>query len=202
MKKVFDVHLAFLKNGQSEGALKHVFASLRAFINKVSELEMRNNSESFMATQLSFWSLASLTARIKIDNFPNSRQWTKRHLFPLYGQVLFFFKKNVLDFYQACRRVGKRDRKSPSTPTKTLCPALFTAVVKYLFWAWPHNILFCVLCKILISTKLILPYLSVPPFGAFTGGGEGCPCSQLLPFVCQFSEAWSSWTKADLRIPG
>ncbi|XP_039210727.1 dedicator of cytokinesis protein 11 isoform X1 [Crotalus tigris] len=34
MKKVFDVHLAFLKNGQSEGALKHVFASLRAFINK------------------------------------------------------------------------------------------------------------------------------------------------------------------------
>ncbi|XP_013917046.1 PREDICTED: dedicator of cytokinesis protein 11-like [Thamnophis sirtalis] len=34
MKKVFDVHLAFLKNGQSEAALKHVFASLRAFINK------------------------------------------------------------------------------------------------------------------------------------------------------------------------
>lgn len=35
MKKVFDIHLAFLKNGQSEAALKHVFASLRAFINKV-----------------------------------------------------------------------------------------------------------------------------------------------------------------------
>uniref|UniRef100_A0A7M4EKB8 Dedicator of cytokinesis 11 n=1 Tax=Crocodylus porosus TaxID=8502 RepID=A0A7M4EKB8_CROPO len=34
MKKVFDVHLAFLKNGQSEAALKHVFASLRAFISK------------------------------------------------------------------------------------------------------------------------------------------------------------------------
>uniref|UniRef100_A0A8C5RXW5 Dedicator of cytokinesis 11 n=1 Tax=Laticauda laticaudata TaxID=8630 RepID=A0A8C5RXW5_LATLA len=34
MKKVFDVHLAFLKNGQSEAALKHIFASLRAFINK------------------------------------------------------------------------------------------------------------------------------------------------------------------------
>ncbi|XP_015271740.1 PREDICTED: dedicator of cytokinesis protein 11 [Gekko japonicus] len=34
MKKVFDIHLAFLKNGQSEAALKHVFASLRAFINK------------------------------------------------------------------------------------------------------------------------------------------------------------------------
>ncbi|XP_053129814.1 dedicator of cytokinesis protein 11 isoform X3 [Hemicordylus capensis] len=34
MKKVFDVHLAFLKNGQSEATLKHVFASLRAFINK------------------------------------------------------------------------------------------------------------------------------------------------------------------------
>lgn len=44
MKKVFDVHLAFLKNGQSEAALKHVFASLRAFINKVSEFERRNNS--------------------------------------------------------------------------------------------------------------------------------------------------------------
>ncbi|NXS89335.1 DOC11 protein, partial [Erpornis zantholeuca] len=34
MKKVFDIHLAFLKNGQSESALKHVFASLRAFISK------------------------------------------------------------------------------------------------------------------------------------------------------------------------
>ncbi|XP_069468948.1 dedicator of cytokinesis protein 11 isoform X2 [Ambystoma mexicanum] len=34
MKKVFDIHLAFLKNGQSEASLKHVFASQRAFINK------------------------------------------------------------------------------------------------------------------------------------------------------------------------
>ncbi|XP_069049551.1 dedicator of cytokinesis protein 11 isoform X4 [Lepisosteus oculatus] len=34
MKKVFDIYLAFLKTGQSEAALKHVFASLRAFINK------------------------------------------------------------------------------------------------------------------------------------------------------------------------
>uniref|UniRef100_A0A803TN96 Dedicator of cytokinesis 11 n=1 Tax=Anolis carolinensis TaxID=28377 RepID=A0A803TN96_ANOCA len=34
MKKVFDIHLAFLRNGQSEAALKHVFASLRSFINK------------------------------------------------------------------------------------------------------------------------------------------------------------------------
>uniref|UniRef100_A0A8C0NFM2 DOCKER domain-containing protein n=1 Tax=Canis lupus familiaris TaxID=9615 RepID=A0A8C0NFM2_CANLF len=34
MKKVFDIHLAFLKNGQSEMSLKHVFASLRAFISK------------------------------------------------------------------------------------------------------------------------------------------------------------------------
>uniref|UniRef100_A0A8B9ZKN9 Dedicator of cytokinesis 11 n=1 Tax=Anas platyrhynchos TaxID=8839 RepID=A0A8B9ZKN9_ANAPL len=34
MKKVFDIHLAFLKNGQSEAVLKHVFASLRAFISK------------------------------------------------------------------------------------------------------------------------------------------------------------------------
>ncbi|XP_077682081.1 dedicator of cytokinesis protein 11 isoform X2 [Eretmochelys imbricata] len=34
MKKVFDIHLAFLRNGQSEAALKHVFASLRAFISK------------------------------------------------------------------------------------------------------------------------------------------------------------------------
>uniref|UniRef100_A0A8C0AHT7 Dedicator of cytokinesis 11 n=1 Tax=Bos mutus grunniens TaxID=30521 RepID=A0A8C0AHT7_BOSMU len=30
MKKVFDIHLAFLKNGQSEVSLKHVFASLDA----------------------------------------------------------------------------------------------------------------------------------------------------------------------------
>lgn len=35
MKKVFDVYLTFLKVGQSEAALKHVFAALRAFINKV-----------------------------------------------------------------------------------------------------------------------------------------------------------------------
>ncbi|XP_075429268.1 dedicator of cytokinesis protein 11 isoform X3 [Ascaphus truei] len=34
MKKVFDIYLAFLKNGQSEICLKHVFASLRAFIAK------------------------------------------------------------------------------------------------------------------------------------------------------------------------
>ncbi|XP_055293617.1 succinate--CoA ligase [GDP-forming] subunit beta, mitochondrial-like [Moschus berezovskii] len=34
MKKVFDIHLAFLNNGQSEVSLKHVFASLRAFISK------------------------------------------------------------------------------------------------------------------------------------------------------------------------
>lgn len=35
MKKVFDVYLTFLKVSQSETALRHVFASLRAFINKV-----------------------------------------------------------------------------------------------------------------------------------------------------------------------
>uniref|UniRef100_A0A8C9TNE5 Dedicator of cytokinesis 11 n=1 Tax=Scleropages formosus TaxID=113540 RepID=A0A8C9TNE5_SCLFO len=34
MKKVFDVYLTFLKVGQSEAALKHVFASLRGFISK------------------------------------------------------------------------------------------------------------------------------------------------------------------------
>ncbi|KAM4664608.1 dedicator of cytokinesis protein 11 [Discoglossus pictus] len=34
MKKLFDIYLAFLKNGQSEMCLKHVFASLRAFISK------------------------------------------------------------------------------------------------------------------------------------------------------------------------
>uniref|UniRef100_A0A665W9E6 Dedicator of cytokinesis 11 n=1 Tax=Echeneis naucrates TaxID=173247 RepID=A0A665W9E6_ECHNA len=34
MKKVFDVYLNFLKVGQSEAALRHVFAALRAFINK------------------------------------------------------------------------------------------------------------------------------------------------------------------------
>ncbi|XP_030195007.1 dedicator of cytokinesis protein 11 isoform X1 [Gadus morhua] len=34
MKKVFDVYLTFLKVGQSEAALRHVFAALRAFINK------------------------------------------------------------------------------------------------------------------------------------------------------------------------
>ncbi|KAK7797175.1 hypothetical protein U0070_014372, partial [Myodes glareolus] len=36
MKKVFDIHLAFLKNGQSEVSLKHVFASLRSFISKAT----------------------------------------------------------------------------------------------------------------------------------------------------------------------
>ncbi|KAJ3585738.1 hypothetical protein NHX12_014457 [Muraenolepis orangiensis] len=34
MKKVFDVYLTFLKVGQSEAALRHVFAALRAFVNK------------------------------------------------------------------------------------------------------------------------------------------------------------------------
>uniref|UniRef100_A0AAY4EM09 Dedicator of cytokinesis 11 n=1 Tax=Denticeps clupeoides TaxID=299321 RepID=A0AAY4EM09_9TELE len=34
MKKVFDIYLTFLRVGQSEAASKHVFASLRAFINK------------------------------------------------------------------------------------------------------------------------------------------------------------------------
>ncbi|XP_068164796.1 dedicator of cytokinesis protein 11 isoform X2 [Antennarius striatus] len=34
MKKVFDVYLTFLKVGPSETALRHVFAALRAFINK------------------------------------------------------------------------------------------------------------------------------------------------------------------------
>uniref|UniRef100_A0A3B4V581 Dedicator of cytokinesis 11 n=1 Tax=Seriola dumerili TaxID=41447 RepID=A0A3B4V581_SERDU len=34
MKKLFDVYLTFLKVGQSEAALRHVFAALRAFINK------------------------------------------------------------------------------------------------------------------------------------------------------------------------
>ncbi|XP_047440248.1 dedicator of cytokinesis protein 11 isoform X2 [Mugil cephalus] len=34
MKKVFDVYLTFLKVGQSEAALRHVYAALRAFINK------------------------------------------------------------------------------------------------------------------------------------------------------------------------
>ncbi|XP_029931683.1 dedicator of cytokinesis protein 11 isoform X1 [Myripristis murdjan] len=34
MKKVFDVYLTFLKVNQSEAALRHIFAALRAFINK------------------------------------------------------------------------------------------------------------------------------------------------------------------------
>ncbi|KAM6949309.1 dedicator of cytokinesis protein 11 [Aplochiton taeniatus] len=34
MKKVFDVYLTFLKVSQSEAALRHVFATLRAFMNK------------------------------------------------------------------------------------------------------------------------------------------------------------------------
>ncbi|XP_034021009.1 dedicator of cytokinesis protein 11 isoform X2 [Thalassophryne amazonica] len=34
MKKVFDIYLTFLKVGQSEAALRHIFAALRAFINK------------------------------------------------------------------------------------------------------------------------------------------------------------------------
>ncbi|KAM3857704.1 dedicator of cytokinesis protein 11 [Diretmus argenteus] len=34
MKKVFDVYLAFLKVSQSEAALRHVFAALRALVNK------------------------------------------------------------------------------------------------------------------------------------------------------------------------
>ncbi|KAK3545989.1 hypothetical protein QTP70_019305, partial [Hemibagrus guttatus] len=34
MKKVFDIYLTFLRVGQSEVAIKHVFASLRAFISK------------------------------------------------------------------------------------------------------------------------------------------------------------------------
>ncbi|XP_055012660.1 dedicator of cytokinesis protein 11 isoform X2 [Boleophthalmus pectinirostris] len=34
MKKVFDVYLTFLRVGQSEAAVRHVFAALRAFINK------------------------------------------------------------------------------------------------------------------------------------------------------------------------
>lgn len=35
MKKVFDVHLCFLRINQSETALKQVFTSLRTFIYKV-----------------------------------------------------------------------------------------------------------------------------------------------------------------------
>ncbi|CAN9509721.1 unnamed protein product [Ophioblennius macclurei] len=34
MKKMFDVYLTFFKVGQSESAIRHVFAALRAFINK------------------------------------------------------------------------------------------------------------------------------------------------------------------------
>uniref|UniRef100_A0A8B9LMK3 Dedicator of cytokinesis 11 n=1 Tax=Astyanax mexicanus TaxID=7994 RepID=A0A8B9LMK3_ASTMX len=34
MKKVFDIYLTFLRMGQSETAIRHVFASLRAFITK------------------------------------------------------------------------------------------------------------------------------------------------------------------------
>ncbi|XP_046904985.1 dedicator of cytokinesis protein 11-like isoform X2 [Hypomesus transpacificus] len=43
MEKLFDIYLTFLKVGQSEAALRHVFASLRAFINKevlVERLEL------------------------------------------------------------------------------------------------------------------------------------------------------------------
>lgn len=36
MKKVFDIYLTFLKVGQSEVAIKHVFASLRALMSKVN----------------------------------------------------------------------------------------------------------------------------------------------------------------------
>lgn len=37
MKKVFDVHLCFLRINQSETALKQVFTSLRTFIYKVGD---------------------------------------------------------------------------------------------------------------------------------------------------------------------
>lgn len=40
MKKVFDIYLTFLRVGQSEVAIKHVFASLRAFMSKVNTLTM------------------------------------------------------------------------------------------------------------------------------------------------------------------
>ncbi|XP_018332779.1 dedicator of cytokinesis protein 9 [Agrilus planipennis] len=36
MKKIFDIYLAFMQIGQSESVFKHVFASLRAFINNYS----------------------------------------------------------------------------------------------------------------------------------------------------------------------
>ena len=35
MKKIFDIYLSFLQVGQSEKMFKHLFAALRAFINKV-----------------------------------------------------------------------------------------------------------------------------------------------------------------------
>lgn len=36
MRKIFDIYLSFLQVGQSEKMFKHLFAALRAFINKVS----------------------------------------------------------------------------------------------------------------------------------------------------------------------
>lgn len=46
MKKVFDVHLCFLRINQSETALKQVFTSLRTFIYKVSDAALRSDQTS------------------------------------------------------------------------------------------------------------------------------------------------------------
>lgn len=39
MRKIFDIYLSFLQVGQSEKMFKHLFAALRAFINKVFYVE-------------------------------------------------------------------------------------------------------------------------------------------------------------------
>lgn len=48
MKKIFDIYITFIQIGQSETVYKHVFASLRAFINNYSSLIFQGNHLLFL----------------------------------------------------------------------------------------------------------------------------------------------------------
>ncbi|MGH0158191.1 UNVERIFIED_CONTAM: hypothetical protein FKN15_040456 [Acipenser sinensis] len=77
MKKVFDIYLAFLKMGQSETALKHVFASLRAFSSKIIIAVSQLIADVALTGGSRFQESLSI-----INNFANSDKAMKATAFP------------------------------------------------------------------------------------------------------------------------
>lgn len=103
MKRVFDLHMVFLRMNQSEQTLKHCFGLIRMFIQKVSDLSYGQKPMLTMIvsclslhkvkTQIFIISIVIPSYRVKVT-FCSNRSWCLRvqtwvcHIFSKFSLIL------------------------------------------------------------------------------------------------------------------